>query len=219
MSVIHYNGKNVKTPRARRATTRPRPSPMTNRPARPLPQSPIPHDEPPSSPRRRTSPFPAAPHHPAVATPSTRRPGAGSRPGAAPRPLGFRSSAAPHRDLSYPRPGAAPSHRRRRSHPPGAPGAAPSSQRGAPSFRRPTLLPTGLRPLPKRFSSPGRDPFCSAIPPVADPGTGAARGRLLANPCVSPHSTRHRSVLPSLFHETDPSSHRRRSSSACLRIR
>ena len=184
-----------------------------------LAHSPISHDKPPSSPRRRTSPFPTAPHHPAVATPSTRRPGAGSRLSAAPRPLGFRSSAAPHRDLGYPRPGAAPSHRRRRSHPPGAPGAAPSSRRGAPSFWRPTLLPTGLRPLPKQFSSPGRDPFCSAIPPVADPGTGAARGRLLANPCVSPHSTRHRSVLPSLFHETDPSSHRRRSSSACLRIR
>ena len=85
------------------------------------------------------------PHHPAVATPSTRRPGAGSRLGVTPRPLGFRSSAAPHRDLGYPRPGAAPSHRRRRSHPPGAPGAAPSSQRD-PLFPAPHPPPNGALP-------------------------------------------------------------------------
>ena len=202
---------------------------MTNRPARPLPHLP-----------RQTAQLAQAPHLPVPggAAPPCRRRSLNSTPQRRftprrrppPARVSFIGGAAPRSRLSTPRSrtlapatplSSSRSARRRTLLPTGSPlpGAAPSSQRGAPSFGRPTLLPTGLRPLPKRFSSPGRDPFCSAIPPVADPGTGAARGRLLANPCVSPHSTRHRSVLPSLFHETDPSSHRRRSSSACLRIR
>ena len=118
---------------------------MTNRPARPLPQSPIPHDESPSSPRRCTSPFPggAAPpcrRHSLNSTPRRR-----FTPRRRPPParVPFIGGAAPRSRLSTPRSRTlAPAMR---SHPPGAPGAAPSSQRD-PLFPAPHPPPNGALP-------------------------------------------------------------------------
>ena len=202
---------------------------------RPNPASPLPRDEPPSLPTppvphplRRTAQLAQAPHLP---VPRRRRT-------TLPSPLPQLDALAPVHASAPPPARSGSVHRRRRTaisvihasepHPRTGDAALILSERPAPHPPpNGALPPSGAPPSSRRgfvlsrsgFLPPGRDPFCSAIPPVADPGTGAARGRLLANPCVSPHSTRHRSVLPSLFHETDPSSHRRRSSSACLRIR
>ena len=114
---------------------------MTNRPARPLPQSPIPHDEPPSSPRRRTSPFPggAAPpcrRHSLNSTPRRR-----FTPRRRPPParVPFIGGAAPRSRLSTPRSRTL------------APATPLSSSRSA---RRRTLLPTGRSLLPAPHPPP-----------------------------------------------------------------
>jgi len=215
MSVIHYNGKNVKTPRARRATTRPRPSPMTNRPARPhSPSPPSPTTNRPARPGAAPPRSPAAPHHPAVATPSTRRPGAPpARSGSvhrrrrtaisvihAPEPHPHTGDAAlilPERPAPHPPPNGIPSSRRRTLLPTGrslllAPHPPPD---GASSSPEAVFFPRSrsvlLRHSSRRRSGYWRRPWPVAGQPLRVPAFNATP---LSAPVVVP---RDQSVLPS----------------------
>ncbi|RLN22786.1 hypothetical protein C2845_PM07G22810 [Panicum miliaceum] len=118
------------------------------------------------------SPFPA-PHHQKLpsSVPFSR--------GGAP-PCHRRSLTPTPRDLGFPRPGAAPPSRpgeastssRRRSHPLGAPGAAPSSRRGFVLLRSSTPQPPrDATLLPAR---PAAAPSSSRGPPSSGMRTAAA---------------------------------------------